>query len=151
MKLTKQKLLEHEAHGMSQNIDNTGIKVRDQSSRGNDPGSSNKGSNSDSRNWSRTDGLLRAGKPHKCYKCGDIDYHKCKCKRGPRCYVCNTKGHIARDCKEKKALNDKKASTAQADNNDNSIYCDVIMEGIKVRALVDTGAGISLISRKLLQ
>lgn len=116
---------------------------------------SDRSSRSSSRS-SRLSGEVAAAAKRKCYFCG-YDYHRrssCPA-REETCKACNKLGHFARVCRSSRRNNTKdyrhhKPTTAAVSASTNSCLKKAIISikinGIKARALVDTGSSLSFIS-----
>ena len=83
-----------------------------------------------------------------CPRCGgQHSAKKCKTPKQPRlCWTCGQVGHFRRNCP---ALNGQKSSTAPADLPRHLEALPIVpdaVNGVQVRALIDTGCGKSIIS-----
>lgn len=87
----------------------------------------------------------------RCTNCGMTDHFKKGCPdltRGPKCFTCNNYGHISNSCslidkKENRIINEICTIDCK------SPYLKVKVNGLEIKALIDTGSEVSVISFRL--
>ncbi|XP_036343122.1 uncharacterized protein LOC118752357 [Rhagoletis pomonella] len=77
-----------------------------------------------------------------CFNCGSVDHKRADCKDEPKCFRCNKSGHISKNC----------TSKSQTQNSvnvvlDKSRLKSIVLNGVDVGCLVDTGAYVTLLKK----
>jgi len=82
----------------------------------------------------------------RCYNCGDSSHLSMACpskEQGTKCFGCNKYGHIAARCPESKDAKKKKDCNI-VQSASGKCCKDVVINGVKLSAIVDSGSDISL-------
>lgn len=83
----------------------------------------------------------------RCYNCGDSSHLGATCPskgQGTKCFGCNKYGHIAAKCPDG-ANAEKKKSYNIIQSKDEKPRKDVIINNVKISAMIDSGSDLSLI------
>lgn len=80
----------------------------------------------------------------RCYNCGGTNHQAPACTKGVKCFKCNNFGHKSPECPN----NTKKTLNIEEDGKKCSFapYKDVKVNNIHVKALLDTGSDVNLVS-----
>lgn len=88
-----------------------------------------------------------------CFSCGDKTHEKHECPnaaKGPKCFKCNSFGHISRECTEKKIVQpEEAAANVILCGASNRMYKTVKLNGIEFQGLIDTGSDVTIIKQKV--
>lgn len=87
-----------------------------------------------------------------CPNCGDRAHGKESCpniEKGPKCFRCNSYGHISRECSSKSIPN--KRMNVINEPKKKRVRKTVLINGIRVTALVDSGSNVTTISERTAQ
>jgi len=82
----------------------------------------------------------------RCYNCGDSSHLSIACpskEQGTKCFGCNKYGHIAARCPESKDAKKKKDCNI-VQSASGKCCKDVVINGVKLSAIIDSGSDISL-------
>jgi len=87
----------------------------------------------------------------RCYNCGNNDHLSAVCPSkglGTKCFRCDKYGHIASKCSES-GNTEKKKSCNVVQSDSGKCRKDIVINGIKLSAIIDSGSDISLMSEEL--
>ena len=83
----------------------------------------------------------------RCFNCGDRSHDTNSCPnvgKGPKCFQCNLFGHLSKNCSNKPA--ERKRMNIINEPKKKRVRKEVLINGFKVTALVDSGSDVSTIN-----
>lgn len=84
---------------------------------------------------------------NRCYNCGDTNHMAPACTKGIKCFRCNKYGHKGTEC----PTNPKKSLNIHTQKEERKIpYKKIKINGVDMKALIDTGSDVNLIKTSLL-